>query len=46
MDVKLVEVFDGEYLRNNDSTYLDGHIVDDTVWQKKYRSIIYPPIDK
>ena len=28
IDIKLVEVFDGEYLRNNDGTHLDDKIAD------------------
>ena len=31
MDRKLAEVFDGEYIRANDGTQLDGGIVDDTL---------------
>ena len=46
MDVKLAEVFDGEYLRNNDGTHLDGNIVDDKVWQERYRSIIIYPLSQ
>ena len=32
MDRKLVEVFDGEYIRANGGTQLDGDIVDDNLW--------------
>ena len=46
MDVKLAEVFDGEYLRNNDGTHLDGNIVDDKVWQERYCSIIIYPLSQ
>ena len=46
MDVKLVDVFDCEYLRNNDGAYLDGKIVDDKVWQERYRSIIIYPLSQ
>ena len=43
MDRKLAEVFDGEYIRANDGTQLDGGIVDDNLWQVNYpRIIIYP----
>ena len=31
MDIKWTEVFDGEYIRNNDGIYLDGKIMDDKV---------------
>ena len=40
MDRKLAEICDGEYIRANDSTQLDGGIVDDTLWQANYRRII------
>ena len=46
MYVILAEVFDGEYLRNNDGTHLDGKIVDDKVWQERYRSIITYPLSQ
>ena len=45
-DVKLAEVFDGEYLRNNDGTHLDGKIIDNKVWQERYRSIIIYPLSQ
>ena len=32
MDIKLAEIFDGEYVRNNDGTHLDGGIADDLIW--------------
>ena len=32
MDVKLAELFDGECVRNNGSTYLNGNIHDDSLW--------------
>ena len=32
MDVKIVSVFDGEYIRNNNRTHLDRDISDDKVW--------------
>ena len=46
MDVKLAEVIDGDYLRNNDGTHLDGKIVDDKVWQERYSSIIIYPLSQ
>ena len=33
MDRKLAEIFDGEYIRANDGTQLDGGIEDDKLWQ-------------
>ena len=43
MDRKLAEIFDGEYIRTNDGTQLDGGIEDDTLWQDNYRrKIVYP----
>ena len=32
MRIKLAEMFDGEYIRNNDGTPLDGSIADDLIW--------------
>ena len=46
MDVILAEVFHSEYLRNNDGTHLDGKIVDNKVWQERYRSIITYPLSQ
>ena len=41
-----MKVFHGKYLRNNDGTHLDGKIVDDKVWQERYRSIIIYPLSQ
>ena len=46
MDRKLAEVFDGEYIRANDGTQLDGGIVDDNLWQVNYRRIIIYPLSQ
>ena len=40
MDVKLSEVFDSEFTRDNDGTYLDGDTVCDSIWRELYKSII------
>ena len=32
MRIKLAEMFDGEYIGNNDGTPLDGSIADDLIW--------------
>ena len=43
---KLSEVFDGECIRKNDETHLDGDISDDKVWQESYKKIISHPISQ
>ena len=40
MDLKLAELFDGEYVLNNDCTHLDSGIVDDKILQVRYTRII------
>ena len=40
MDIKLAELFDGEYVLNYDCTHLDSGIVDDKIWQVRYTRII------
>ena len=43
INIKLAKQFDGEYIRNNDGTHLDGGISDDLIWQERYkRMIVYP----
>ena len=37
MDVSIASVFDGEHLRDNDGTQLDGGIKEDKVWQDRHR---------
>ena len=46
MDRKLAEIFDGEYIRANDGTQLDGGIEDDKLWQDNYRRIIVYPLSQ
>ena len=40
IDVKLAELFDGENTHNNDGTHLDIELVDDKVFQDRYKSLI------
>ena len=40
MEIKLAELFDGEYVLNNDCTHLDSGIVDDKILQVRYTRII------
>ena len=43
VDRKLAEIFDGEYVRDNDDTQLDCGMVDDNLWQVSYcRIMVYP----
>ena len=44
MDIKIAEVFDGNYNRNNDGIHLHGDIKDDDEWQKRYRSLVELPL--
>ena len=44
MDIKIAEVFDGNYIRNNDGTHLHGDIKDDDKWQKRFRSLVDLPL--
>ena len=44
MDIKIAEVFDGNYIRNNDGTNLHGDIKDDDKWQKRFRSLVDLPL--
>ena len=46
MDIKLAEMFDGEYVRTNDGTHLDGGIADDLIWQERYKRIIVYPLSQ
>ena len=46
MDLKLAAVFDGECIRNNDGSYLDGGIKNDNVWQQRYKDIIIYPLQQ
>ena len=46
MDIKLAEMFDGEYVRNNDGTHLDGDIADCLIWQEIYKRIIVYPLSQ
>ena len=46
MDLKLAAVFDGEYIRNNDDSCLDGGIKNDNVWQQRYKDIIIYPLQQ
>ena len=44
MDIKIAEVFDGNYIRNNDGTHLHGDIKDDDKWQIRFRSLVELPL--
>ena len=46
MDRKLAEMCDGEYIRANDGTRLDGGIEDDKLWQDNYRRILVYPLSQ
>ena len=46
MEIKLAQLFDGEYVRNNDGTHLDGGIVDDKICQLRYKRIIVYPLSQ
>ena len=46
VDLKLAAVFDGEYIRNNDGSHLDGGIKNDDVWQQRYKDIIIYPLQQ
>ena len=41
MDIKLAEIFDGEYVRNSDSIHWDGEIVYDNLEQERYKELLY-----
>ena len=40
MDIELSKIYDREYIRNNDRTYLNGDICQNKLWQSQYRKII------
>ena len=44
IDVKLVSLFDGEHLRNNDGIHLDGDMSDYEVCQDRCRRVIVHPL--
>lgn len=44
MDHKLAELFDGEYVHNNDGPHLDGGIEEDKIWQDRHKNIISHPL--
>ena len=39
MDIKLAEILDDENVHNNDGAHLDGGILDDKLWQERYKII-------
>ena len=45
IDTKLSELFDGEYIHDNDGTHLDGNTPDDRLWQERYKSVIVYPLN-
>ena len=46
MDIKLAEIFDGEYVRNSDSIHWDGGIVYDNLEQERYKRVIVYPLSQ
>ena len=46
MAIKLAEIFDDEYLRNNDSTHLDGSVTNIEIWQERFKRIIVYPLSQ
>ena len=40
IDAMLATVYDGEHVRDNDGTHLDGGIEDDAAWQDRHKRII------
>ena len=46
MHIKLVERFDGEYIRNNDGTHLDGGIAYDKLWHEHYKRVVAYPLSQ
>lgn len=45
MDAKIASAFDGQCLRDNDGTHLDGGVVDDKLWQDRYHRLIMHPLN-
>ena len=46
MDKKIANVFEGNFIRNNDGTQLDGGISDDSIWQTRFRSLVILPLQQ
>ena len=42
MNAKLSEVCDGQCIRNNDGTHLDGDMPEDKMWQPRHKKMASP----